>query len=84
MRKWKFENLTTGKEIECNDLQALLYRLRNNKGLDIPQSIVMTDLVTQGKSKMTVTTRDGEINHIMITDSFADEMYLLEKRSRLY
>lgn len=62
---WKFLNRTTGKEIECNDLNYLLLTLEDDYGLSISRQSV-SDLILKGKTEVTLQDENGVSNTVVI------------------
>lgn len=62
---WKFVNKTNGKKIESDDLNYLLYRLRDDKGLDLPEHADV-DLIIKGRLECTVLDEEGVKHDIVI------------------
>lgn len=62
---WKYENKTTGAELETNNLPFLLHRLRNSKGLNIPHDVNI-DLLTKGEAHYLIPMDGGPVQRISI------------------
>lgn len=57
---WKFKNLTDGNELECNDLNFLMFQLTEQKGLDVSDDI-MVDLLIHGEVNGKMKKRHGGV-----------------------
>lgn len=62
---WKFVNKTTGKEIECNDLNYLITRIREDKGLNLPDHVDV-DMILWGRKEYVVEDEYGTKNDVVI------------------
>lgn len=67
-RVWTYRNITTGNELECNDLTFMAHQLKHIKGIDIPVT-ELANLQLTGKTRCVVMSSCGEMNEVTIEES---------------
>lgn len=73
MSRWRYENKTTGRELECGDLAFLLHRIKTQHGLMLPEGAAVT-MMLWGVVELTVLDTDGVLNHFVIYDELREEV----------
>jgi hypothetical protein len=75
-KMWTYRNITTGNELECNDLSFMAHQLKNIKGLDIPET-ALVDVKITGKARCLVMGDSGEMNEVTIEESISPKPRLV-------
>ena len=73
---WKYTNKTTCKEIECNDIRYLMYTLKTDEKIPVPEGLTL-QLALVGQVNYIIDFPDGTFNNIEIREdknnkNFAD------------
>lgn len=77
---WRFHNNTTGKDIECDDLAYLLFRLQDAYDLIVPRTLI-ADLLLRGKAACVLMDTSGVAHEVVIGEHSPERGIIFDYKS---